>query len=234
VSGTDLERLGPYLPAFAEGALLFAGAHWTPPEDVALLAAICLRETEAGWAPGYRPQRSPDGTGDWCARVGHWTRKGGVLVLEDADKVRAAGFALPKKKGQILPGPYAIPADREGWGRALFQIDALGDFADLVMPAPWPVERQAAAACAQLHLARQQLMEAGIATTHPLFLRCVVARYNTSLERVLAGLAAGDPDISTTIGPSGKPDYSRDVLGRRDALRARYPTVFPVVTGVVI
>lgn len=44
--GTELERLAQYLPDFHEAAMLEG-------EDTALLAAICLRETHAGWAPGY-------------------------------------------------------------------------------------------------------------------------------------------------------------------------------------
>lgn len=55
--GDDFLRLEPYLPDFAEAALLEG-------EDAALLAAICLRETWAGWAPGYRPKGSYLGHGD--------------------------------------------------------------------------------------------------------------------------------------------------------------------------
>jgi hypothetical protein len=55
--GNDFERIEPYLPDFAEAALL-------EDEDVALLAAICLRETWAGWAPGYAPKGSYLGRGD--------------------------------------------------------------------------------------------------------------------------------------------------------------------------
>jgi hypothetical protein len=53
----DLERLEPYLPDFAEAALLEG-------EDTALLCAICLRETLAGWAKGYAPKDSYLGRGD--------------------------------------------------------------------------------------------------------------------------------------------------------------------------
>jgi hypothetical protein len=55
--GTDLERLEPYLADFREAALLEG-------EDVALIAAMCLRETLAGWARGYEPKGSPHGRGD--------------------------------------------------------------------------------------------------------------------------------------------------------------------------
>lgn len=53
----DLLRLAPYLGDFAEAAL----AHQ---EDAALLCAIALRETWAGWAPGYQPKGSHLGRGD--------------------------------------------------------------------------------------------------------------------------------------------------------------------------
>lgn len=53
----DLARLAPYLDDFCEAALLEG-------EDTALLAAICLRETHAGWARGYEPKGSPHGRGD--------------------------------------------------------------------------------------------------------------------------------------------------------------------------
>lgn len=49
----DFLRLQPYLADFHEACLLEG-------EDTALIAAICLRETRAGWAPGYRvPKGNP-------------------------------------------------------------------------------------------------------------------------------------------------------------------------------
>lgn len=55
--GTGFARLQPYLADFAEAALAEG-------EDAALLAAFCLRETLAGWAPGYTPKGSHLGRGD--------------------------------------------------------------------------------------------------------------------------------------------------------------------------
>jgi hypothetical protein len=215
----------PFLPAFAEGSDLYAQASGTPHEPVDLIAAVSLRESWAGHAPGYRPKGSPDGRGDWTVRVGGWTRRSGVKVYPDTDEarqfLRAVGWSIPKRKGATIPGPYAVPVDGEGWGHGLLQCDALGDFADLVAPAPWPVERQAAAACAMLGLARRQLADAGFAG-HALFERAVVARYNASLERVRTGLEAGAVDVGTTGG-----DYSADVEHLRAAVRARWPDRFP-------
>ena len=53
----DLLRLAPYLGEFAEACLLEG-------QDTALLCAIALRETWAGWAPGYVPAGDPCGRGD--------------------------------------------------------------------------------------------------------------------------------------------------------------------------
>jgi hypothetical protein len=36
-----------------------------------------------------------------------------------------------------------------------------------------------------------------------------------------------DPDLVTTKGSSGKPDYGSDVLRLRDNLRQLYPATFP-------
>lgn len=53
----DLARLEPYLGEINEACLLEG-------EDVALLAAICLRETEAGWGAPYQPKGTHLGRGD--------------------------------------------------------------------------------------------------------------------------------------------------------------------------
>lgn len=209
----------PYLRDMAAGALLYAQANGTKPERTSLLAAICLRETHAGRAPGYRPVGSPDGTGDWTARTGPWLRRMGVRIVAELPP----GWSAPRKNGVAVPGPYAIPLDGLGWGRGFFQADVLGDHRDLIAPAPWPLDRQASAACAHMHLARKQLAEAGFAD-HPLFERAIVSRYNASLTRVRAGLEAGDPDIGTTPGPGErKGDYGRDVLALDAAIVARWP-----------
>jgi hypothetical protein len=172
----DLRRLQPYLGEIHEAAL----AHG---EDTALLAALCLRETLAGWAAGYKPKGDANGRGDG------------------------------------------------GHGRGLFQIDDRGPYKDLV-PAPgvdWSPFQQAQAACIVLADAREQLAEF---RALPVFEVATICRYNASLARVVAALRVGvHPDTVTTKGPSGRPDYGSDVLARRALLRAKYPTVFPPVTG---
>lgn len=70
--GDDFLRVEPYLPDFAEAALLEG-------EDTALLAAICLRETAAGWGSGYKPKGSYLGRGD----AGHGF---GLFQIDDRGK----------------------------------------------------------------------------------------------------------------------------------------------------
>jgi hypothetical protein len=95
--GTDLERLEPYLTDFREAALLEG-------EDVALLAAMCLRETLAGWARGYEPTGSPHGRGDH----GHgW----GLFQFDDRGPYRR----LPREC------PEATPMLQARWACAALQ-----------------------------------------------------------------------------------------------------------------
>lgn len=209
----------PYLPALAQGALAFAQDHGTKPERVSLLAAICLRESHAGTAPGYRP-KGPDGSGDWTVRTGHWTKRGpSVVVHQDTDGARAAlqlaGWSIPKKHGALVAGPYATPLDGRGWGRGLLQLDVLGDCRDLIAPAPWPPDRQASAACAMLAQARRELAALATGDLLEMAVRC---RYNASLDRVRSGIEAGDPNVGTTGG-----DYGCDVAALEAAIFARWP-----------
>lgn len=197
-------------------------------EDIALLVALGSRETEWGWAPGYHPRGSPDGTGDWVARRGAWLSKPGVRVVRTlADLPK--GWSVPRQKGLILPGPYAIPGDGLGWGRGLLQLDFCGDFRGLYRPAPWPVMLQVEAACEMLALARRQLAELD---GHPLFARAVLAGYNARRDRILDVVRLGrDPDAVTTPGPrarngAGRGDYGRDVEERAAAMRAAFPFQF--------
>lgn len=162
----DLLRLRPYLSDFAEAALLHQ-------EDTALLCAIALRETWAGWAPGYQPKGSHLGKGDG----GH------------------------------------------GWG--LFQMDDRGPYAK------WPREApeaspylQARWACMVLTDARRELVRFA---HHPRYLEACLCAYNAGSRRVAWALDRDqDPNAVTSGG-----DYGRDVLRRRDQLRARYPSTFP-------
>jgi hypothetical protein len=83
--GNDLERLAPYLADFREAALLEG-------EDVALIGAICLRETLAGWARGYEPKGSHLGRGDG----GHGF---GLLQIDD----RGPYAHLPRECPEASP-----------------------------------------------------------------------------------------------------------------------------------
>jgi hypothetical protein len=168
----DLARLAPYLADLAEAALLEG-------EDTALLAAICLRETWAGWAPGYEPKGSHLGRGD------------------------------------------------HGHGFGLFQMDDRGPYGYLPRECPTATPfLQARWACAVLRDASRELRAH---QGHPWFARAVLAAYNAGSPRVAKALVLGqDPDAVTTRGPSGHPDYGRDVLMRRDLLRRMHPDRFPL------
>lgn len=213
IAARGLSLVEPYLADIAQGALMYASAHGTTPEPVALIGAIGIRESLMG---ALLTPKGIDGCGDWTARVGHWLDRQGVKVVRELPPP----WRAPKRNGKIIPGPYAIPHDGKGWGRGTYQLDFLGDVRDLIAPAPWPMDRQAAACCAMLAICRRDL---AAFRGHPLYDRAVAARYNTTAANVIAGFDAGDPDIATTPGPSGRPDYGADVLTLRDALIARYP-----------
>lgn len=87
--GDDYLRLVPYLSEFAEAALIEG-------EDTALLAAICLRETWAGWAPGYEPKGESNGRGD----RGHGF---GLFQIDD----RGPYAYLPREAPEASPGLQA-------------------------------------------------------------------------------------------------------------------------------
>jgi hypothetical protein len=62
--------------------------------------------------------------------------------------------------------------------------------------------------------------------------RAAIAAYNARVGAVAAQLATGtDVDAVTTPGPSGKPDYSADVLKRAYRLEQRDHVLFPPVAG---
>lgn len=87
----DYLRVEPYLPEFAEAALAWS-------EDTCRLAAICLRETWAGWAPGYTPKGSPLGYGDH----GHGF---GLFQIDD----RGPYARL------VAANPWASPREQAAW-----------------------------------------------------------------------------------------------------------------------
>jgi hypothetical protein len=65
-----------------------------------------------------------------------------------------------------------------------------------------------------------------------LVLAASIAAYNARIGAVAAQLVAGaDVDAVTTAGPSGRADYSSDVLARAAKLERRDPITFPPASG---
>ncbi len=177
----DLERLRPYIPE-----VFFACDTEGERRDV--VCAVFLRETLAGWAPGYVPRGSATGFGDGFRAFG--------LAQADLRFFEAAvrGF---------LPGLDLLSAG----GQAVF-------------------------VCRHLASSRRVLRAAFPTLGLDLLERSAIAAYNAGIRRVAAQLhAERDPDAVTTPGPSGSPDYSRDVLARAERLRRRAPDLFPEPFG---
>jgi hypothetical protein len=177
----DLKRLEPYLADVRQAA---------DEERVGrdVLAAVGLRETWAGWAPGYFPRGTHLGFGD----SGH-------------------GFGL-------------FQADLRTWEPAL---RGLIPGVDLLSPL-------GQARLAARHLASSLRLLHAVFPALPTdrLLEAAVCAYNARIGAVAAQLNAGkDPNLVTTKGPSGVPDYGRDVLARAERLRRRAPSIFPPPAG---
>jgi hypothetical protein len=206
--GDDLKRLEPYLPAFRAAAQAEG-------EELELVGAICLRETEAGWARGYDRPGSHLGRGDPGVR--EWT----------PERAAATPWVEVLGPGVKKPGRVRVrPADGRGWGAMLFQFDLAGPYAHLPRgnPEATPLE-QARWACGVLKDARRELVaEFGSAfASSPVYEAAVVASYNAGSPAVVRCVRRGlHPDHATTDSPDAdlEGDYASDVLRRRETLRA--------------
>lgn len=161
-----------------------------------LLFAVLDRESEGSEA--LRPKGAA-GTGDWTARTGHWLREPHVRVVTELPP----GWHAPKDhNGDVIPGPYAIPEDGQGWGRGLMQHDfessLLFDWRD---PA--------------VNVDRGAKLLAELLAEFPRAPRSAIASYNCGPQRVRDAILAGlDVDRYTT----GR-DYSADVMRRAAGFR---------------
>ncbi len=146
------------------------------------------------------------------------------------DPLLVAAIGLRETWLGHMPG-YAPPGSPDGTGdhghgRGLFQIDDRGPFAHLIEPAPWPVERQAAACCAVLDDARRRLRAFAAS---PRYLLAVVCAYNAGPEHVAPLMARGwDPNRCTFGG-----DYGDDVLAVYAALTSEPVGPAPVPEELV-
>jgi hypothetical protein len=85
--------VSPYAEAIRAGVDAFALDRKCPAEDWRLLAAVGLRETWLGRAPGYAPAGDPDGSGDGGHGRGFWQ-------IDDRGPY----------KGLIHPAPWPVVA----------------------------------------------------------------------------------------------------------------------------
>lgn len=159
---TDVGRISPYVEDIKQAA------HEAGIEP-AILAAVCLRESLAGWA--LTPRGTHLGWGDG----GHgW----GLCQADDRSW-----------KAWILSPEACTP--RGQFTRAAQELAANWRILALAFP-----------------LVHADLIERGS-----------IAGYNARLGAVAMQIAAGrDVDAVTTAGPSGKGDYSGDVLARAKKL----------------
>jgi hypothetical protein len=95
LSPLELSRLRPYIDVI-ENATTALGCKVITPW---LLAAIALRETHCGWAPGYSPKGSPFGLGDHGHGFGLWqlddrSNLPRIRRVQAAQQAKGDGFAL--------------------------------------------------------------------------------------------------------------------------------------------
>ena len=153
----ELERLRPWVPAIRAACLA-----WD--EDPFLLSAICLRESGAGWAPGYEPKGKPDGWGDNGHGFGLFQidiryHRGFVLSADARDPSRQAVYACRilhenrhylKHSASMPPDNLeraAVAAYNAGVGSVIHRV-ILGEDPDLATTghdySHWVFEKQAA------------------------------------------------------------------------------------------
>ena len=171
-----------------------------------LLYAIGARES--GWG-SYLTPKGPGGTGDY----GHGR---GLMQIDDRSNqawLAANDWRDPlvnlRRGVSILKGKMRFLANN-------FPVPGLTDGKTVT------ISEKAAAT--------RGIKAGGYKDPRPLsgdlLLRASVAAYNGGEGAVLQSLAAGlDPDTTTAKGPSGRPDYSSDVLARAATLAQKTASV---------
>lgn len=164
------------------------------------LLAVLSRESACGLA------LDADGCGDRCLRCAsrYPSRQGLALVDELVD-----GWAVPRDdRGEVLTGPYIMPADGLGWGRGLAQLD-YASHREWVQTHDWRDPATNIRRGARVLREAHDWMHLRGLTGAQLW-AATIAAYNGGTGRVLAAVQAGhDPDDMT----SGR-DYSAWVQDR--------------------
>lgn len=179
----DLSRYAPVRP-FAQ--LLATSSYACCPDgyDPARFAwgMTAVGAQESGFGHLLTPP-GPLGAGDFTARTGAWLKHPEAQVCTDQ---------LPRGWVSSRPGPWAIPADGQGWGRWLYQFD----WGDRVHGAFVRANPQATPQQQTEHFAQSWaalLEEFGLVEAN------AAEAWNAGDTRVSAELAAGlDPDDVTT------------------------------------
>ncbi len=161
----------------------------------------------------------------------------GIIAAADAMTIRRSVLAAVALRESWAGWALAPRGTHLGWGDSghgfgIFQADDRTKQAQIHSGELLSPEGQARAAATEL-AANRRLFKAAFPTLSDAALeRASIAAYNARLGAVAMQLVAGaDPDAVTTKGPSGRPDYSADVLKRAAALERRDPLHFPPPAG---
>lgn len=195
-----------------------------------VLWALLERETRSG------TMLAADGTGDHTARAGSWLKVPNVRIVD----VLPAGWAAPKGRDGLVPGPYAIPADGLGWGRGLMQVDWASN-QDWLAANDWRNPAINIAKGADIFIGKRGFLSAtpaagatvrgtdGKAYRDPrpisglALVKASLAAYNRGEGGVLVALAMGrDPDGGTTGG-----DYASDTFKDAQAMASKFAAKVP-------
>ncbi len=160
-----------------------------------------------------------------------------ILSAADAAGIRRSVLGAVALRESWAGWALAPRGTHLGWGDSghgfgIFQADDRTKQAQIHSGELLTPEGQARCAAGELAANRRLFQVAFPALTADMLERASIAAYNARLGAVAMQLLAGaDVDAVTTKGPSGRPDYSADVLKRAATLERRDPLHFPPPAG---